>query len=94
MPGGAALLTQASLPHCNTGSLIRYNKRGNEVRQRGERLGKAFERRRLCGQNGSLSSEIMSEQLEKNYHTHHHTSTVKTDIRSSPYGGKGGTILI
>ncbi|CAB1416334.1 unnamed protein product [Pleuronectes platessa] len=30
MPGGAALLTQASLPHCNTGSLIRYNKRGNE----------------------------------------------------------------
>lgn len=44
MPSGAALLTQASLPHCNTGSLIRCNKRGNEVRQQGETLGKATER--------------------------------------------------
>lgn len=43
MPGGAALLTQASLPHCNMGSLIRYNKRGNEVRQQEEALGKATE---------------------------------------------------
>lgn len=40
MPGGVALLTQASLLHCNTGSLIRNNKWGNEVRQRGEALGR------------------------------------------------------
>lgn len=50
MPGGAALLTQASLPHCNTGSLIRYNKRGNEVRQRGESIGEGLWKARpiLC----------------------------------------------
>lgn len=76
MPGGAALLTQASLPHCNTGSLIRYNKRGNEVRQREETSGKAFERRRPRAQNGSLSSLKLCQSswshMEKNYHTSSH----------------------
>jgi len=36
-----SLLTRASLPHCNTQSVIRYNKGGNEVRQQGETPGKA-----------------------------------------------------
>ncbi len=57
MPGGAALPTQASLPHCNTGSLIRNNKRGNEVRQQRETLGKATAR-----QGWSFSESAHGEQ--------------------------------
>lgn len=63
MPGGAAPLTQASLPRCNTGSLIRCNKRGNEVRQQGETQGKAAERQ---GWSLPVSTQRTMSYLTKN----------------------------
>lgn len=60
MPGGAALLTQASLPHCNTGTLIRYNKRGNEVRQQEETLGKATEGEADASQRPHTEHNVLS----------------------------------
>lgn len=69
MPGGVALLTQASLPHCNTGSLIRYNKRGNEVRQQEEKhwgrplRGKADPSQGSHAERCFILIKIMSEQV-------------------------------